>query len=460
MSASSDPPATEETPNPRPRESLWSRRYRSFTSGMVIVVTLVAFEAMGVATALPTIASSLDGQRWYSWSFTLFMAASAVGTVFAGRVSDRRGPVLPLLVSLPLFALGLVVAGTAPNMAVLLVARAVQGLGGGSVAVPLYVLIARVYPESHRPRAFGLMSAAWVLPSLLGPAVSGTVTEYLHWRWVFLGLVPLVSLAAVFLASTVLRSGGVTSGQPAGRPGLVPAALGAGAATVGVNWAAQHPGVPSLVLGVVSVVLLWRCFLVLLPRGTLRARGGIPVLVLARGLLAGVFFTAEAFVPLVLTVVHGYSPALAGIPLTLASLGWSLGAWLQSRWEGLSRHTLISRGFLLVTAGVFGVGAIAPAWSPGWTILFLWSLAGAGMGIAVTSTAVGVLDRSETTERGFNSAALQISDMLGQALLIGLGGALVNLVSDTREPTSGVLVLAAVLIAVGLSGAHLVTSRR
>ncbi|WP_026152146.1 MFS transporter [Actinopolyspora halophila] len=456
MSASTDPRTTREATRQRRKSSLWIPPYRSFTIGLLLVVTLVAFEAMGVATALPTIASELDGQRWYSWSFTLFMAASAVGTVFAGRLADHRGPALPLLLALPLFAAGLVLAGAAPNMPVLLVARALQGMGGGSVAVPLYVLIARVYPERDRPSAFGVMSAAWVVPALIGPAVSGVVTEYLHWRWVFLGLAPLVLLGAVLLASTVLSAGSEREGPARQRRGLVPAALGAGVSTIGINWAAQHPGAVSAVFGTLAAVLLWRCFLVLLPAGTLRARPGVPMLVLARGLLAGVFFTAEAFVPLVLTVVHGYSPALAGIPLTLASLGWALGAFLQSRWERISREGMVARGFLLVVAAVAGVGAIAPAWGPAWVVLLSWSLGGAGMGIAITSTAVGVLGRSEESERGFNSAALQISDMLGQALLIGLGGVLVNLLSSTGEPTVGVLVLTATLIVIGLMGARLV----
>ncbi|KGI79837.1 MFS transporter [Actinopolyspora erythraea] len=460
MSDRSDPEGTSTATEPVPGGSLWAPPYRNFTIGLVLVVTLVAFEAMGVATALPTIASELDGQRWYSWAFTLFMASSAVGTVFAGRLSDRHGPALPLLLALPLFATGLVVAGSAPSMPVLLGARALQGLGGGSVAVPLYVMIARVYPQRYRPRAFGVMSAAWVLPSLLGPAVSGLITEQLHWRWVFLGLAPLVLVGAVLLGSTVLRAGSGAEGEPTARRGLVLAGLGAGLATVALNWSADHPSALSGVLGVLAVGSLWGCLRVLLPSGTLSARPGIPVMVLARGLLAGIFFTAEAFIPLVLTVVHGYSAALAGIPLTVASLGWTAGSFWQARQHRFSREHLVAAGFLLVVVGVFGVVLAAPEWGADRAIFVFWSIGGAGMGVAISSTAVRVLGLSDPAERGFNSAALQISDMLGQALLVGFGGAVVNTLASTREPTAGVLVLAVGLMVTGSLGASLVARSR
>ncbi|WP_263399763.1 MFS transporter [Saccharopolyspora pogona] len=85
----------------------------------------------GLGTALPTIVAELGAQHWYSWSFTVFLAASAIGTVLGGRQADRRGPALPLLLALPTFAVGLIVAAAAHSILVLLVARVLQGCGGG-----------------------------------------------------------------------------------------------------------------------------------------------------------------------------------------------------------------------------------------------------------------------------------------------------------------------------------------
>ena len=147
------------------------------------------------------------------------MAASVFGTVVGGRWCDRAGPRVPLVATPVLFGLGLLVAGTAGTMAQLLAGRVLQGLGAGALIVAVYVLIAVVYPERARPAVFGLMSAAWVLPSLLGPPLAGVVTEALSWHWVFLGLLPGVAVAVALVVPAVRRLG-----PPAGRTARRPRA--------------------------------------------------------------------------------------------------------------------------------------------------------------------------------------------------------------------------------------------
>lgn len=436
-----------------PASALWAPERRNFTLGLILLVTLAAFESMGLATALPTIVHELGGDRLYAWPFMVFMASSAIATVLAGQVADKRGPALPLLVALPTFATGLVVAGLAPSMTILLVARVLQGLGAGSQIVALYVMIARVYPEEHRPAAFGALSASWVVPALVGPTVAGLLTEYLSWRWVFLGLAPLVCLGALLLAPTLRNVGSGTNELTVARRGVSVAAFGAAAGVVLLNWAAQYPSLLSLALGVGAVAVLTPSLRILLPAGTFLGRPGIPVMVLSRGLLLGVFMAAQAFVPLTLSTVHHYSPAVAGIPLTVGSLGWTVGALWQSRQRRFGREVLVAAGFLLVALGVGGLTVIAPPWGPHWVVFALWFVAGTGMGLAVASTAVRVLALSPSGERGFNSAALQISDMLGQAMMIGLGGVLVTSLSSTNSPAGGVVPLDLVLAGLAVMGA-------
>ncbi|MFC7340909.1 MFS transporter [Saccharopolyspora griseoalba] len=436
--------------------ALWHPSRRAFTAGLVLVITLVAFEAMGVGTALPTIVAELDARQWYSWPLTTFLAASALGTVLGGRQADTRGAALPLLVALPSFAVGLVIAAVAPNMPVLLVARAVQGISGGTLIVSLYVLIAQVYPERHRPAAFGALSSAWVVPALFGPLIAGLLTEHASWRWVFGGLAPLVLLGAVLLVPAVRRHGAAPEQTCGPRRGTVPAAFAAAAGVMAVNWAAQRESVPAWSLGVAGVIVLVPALLRLFPKGTLRARPGLPIMVLGRGLLAGLFFTAQAFVPLSLTVAHGYSPATAGVPLTVGSLGWTLGALWQSRQRRWPREYLVARGFVLVGLGCAGLVFALPGWGVAWLVFACWFVAGTGMGIGISSTAVAVLARSPEADRGFNSAALQISDMLGQAVLVGAGGVVVASLATAADPVAGVLPLDLALLVAAPAAAALV----
>ncbi|WP_235877462.1 MFS transporter [Saccharopolyspora karakumensis] len=425
----------------RSDSALWHPQRRAFTAGLILVITLVAFEAMGLGTALPTIVADFHASQWYSWPFTVFLASSAVGTVIGGRLSDLRGPALPLLVALPSFAAGLVIAAVAQGMAVLLLARVVQGLSGGVLIVSLYVIIARVYPERHRPAAFGALSAAWVVPALTGPLIAGLLTEHASWRWVFGGLAPLVCLGAALLVPTLRRFGAPGAHRAGARPGLPVAAAGAAAGVVALNWAGQQVSFLSLVVAVAGLVVLVPSLLHLLPRGTLRARPGLPVMVLSRGLLAGLFFTAQAFVPLSLAVVHGFSPSAAGVPLTVGSVGWSVGAFWQSRQRRMRGEQIVAAGFVLIGVGVFALVWALPVWGVPWLVFGGWFVAGMGMGTSVATTAVAVLSLSPEADRGFNSSALQISDMLGQALLVGAGGVVVSALAGDGAPTRGVLPL-------------------
>ncbi|MGM1063697.1 MFS transporter [Saccharothrix sp. Mg75] len=442
------------TETPAGKSNLWTAERRGPTIGIVLLVTLLAFENMGVSTAMPRMVAELDGNELYAWPFLAFLAASVVATVLSGRLSDLRGPRPSLLIGPALFLVGLVVAGLARDMPVLLLGRVLQGVGGGAQVVAVYVLIGLVYPERDRPAVFGLLASAWVVPSLVGPALSGWLTEVASWRWVFLGLAPFV-LLGVLLLVPVLRNLPAHTPDQGTRRGLPWAALGAGAGVAALSWAAQHPRGLNLVIGVAGLAVLVPALRLLLPRGTLTARPGLPMTILARALLAGSFFAAEAFIPLTLTSVHGYSAVASGIPLTLSALGWSSAAWWQSRRTDVPREKLVRWGFVLNAAGIAGVTLIAPEWGPAWATPVLWAVAGAGMGLAMSSLSVLTLAASTDVDRGFNSAALQISDMLGSALLVGLGGVLVTTFASAAAPTAAVLPFDLLMAGVAVLGAVL-----
>lgn len=436
------------------KSRLWAPERRGPTAGIILLVTLLAFENMGVSTAMPRMVSELDGNEMYAWPFLAFLAASVIATVLSGRLSDLRGPRPSLLIGPATFLVGLIVAGTAQDMTQLLLGRVLQGLGGGAQVVAVYVLIGLVYPERDRPAVFGLLASAWVVPSLVGPALSGWLTETFSWRWVFLGLAPLV-LLGVLLLVPVLRNLPEHRPDPNQRRGLPLAALAAGAGVVGLSWAAQHPSGVNLLVGLVGLVVLIPALNVLLPKGTLKAREGLPATILARALLAGSFFATEAFIPLTLTSVHGYSAIASGIPLTLTAIGWSTAAWWQSRKPDIPRAKLVRWGFVLNATGIAGVTLIAPAWGPAWITPVLWGIAGAGMGLAMSSLSVLTLAASSDVDRGFNSSALQISDMLGSALLVGLGGVLVTTFASTQAPTAAIVPFDLLMAGIAVLGAVL-----
>ncbi|MFL6177973.1 MAG: MFS transporter, partial [Ornithinibacter sp.] len=175
------------------------RTYLEVTLAVLALVTIVAFEAMAVSTAMPAVARELNAVRAYGFAFSVMLTAQLLGIVLAGVWSDRHGPMVGTVTGQVLLAAGAALCGSATNLPVFLAGRALTGLGGGLLVVMLYVIAGRVYPEAIRPRLFTYVSAAWVLPSLLGAPISAWLTTNLSWRWVFWGVVPpvLITMAAL-----------------------------------------------------------------------------------------------------------------------------------------------------------------------------------------------------------------------------------------------------------------------
>ena len=102
---------------------IWAPGCRRVTAGLVMTVTLIAFESLSVATVLPVVSRHLGDIRLYGWVFSAFFLSSLLGTVAGGSIADRRGARYPMTVSLAVFALGLAVGGAAPDMPVLVAGR-------------------------------------------------------------------------------------------------------------------------------------------------------------------------------------------------------------------------------------------------------------------------------------------------------------------------------------------------
>ncbi|EMD24856.1 MFS transporter [Amycolatopsis azurea DSM 43854] len=437
-----------------PKGVLWTPEHRVTTIGLLLMVTLIAFESMGVATAMPTMVADLDGLALYAWPFTTFLVASVVATVLSGRLGDRKGPAPALLAGTALFAVGLLVAGLAHDMPLLLLGRALQGFGSGLLLVSVSLLIALTFSDRERPVIYAANAAAWVLPAVIGPSIAGVVTVSVGWRWVFLGLIPLTAVGVGLLVVVTRKLPRHVPGESARRAGVVPAVVAA-LGVAALTWAAQHPSLAALAYGGAGLVALAYALRKLLPAGTLTSRPGLPTVIASRGLIAGAYAGMEAYLPLTMTEVHGYSPALAGLPLTVTALGWSAGSMLQGRMLDWSREASLRTGFALVAAGL-AIFVFVPLPSfPAWMAFVASAVGGSGMGIAMPAISVLLLRYSPEAERGFNTSALQLGDWVGSALTIGLGGVLLASLASAKEPTVAILVLSVLLTGIALLGVRL-----
>jgi len=414
-----------------PRDGVWDASRRRLTVGLVLTITLVAFESLAISTVMPVVSDDLGGLGLYGWVFSGFFLGNLLGIVAAGQAADARGTAFPFLVGLTLFSVGLLAGGLAPTMPVLVAARVVQGLGAGAIPAIAYTTVGRRYPPGLRPRVFAVFSTAWVIPGVIGPAASGAIEHALSWRYVFLALLPFVALAAVITIPVLswtaplpaVASSAAGTSLDRRRPGLL---LAIGAAAV-LGAISGPPAVVAGLLLVVGVPVAVRAFLRLVPAGTLRLASGLPAAVLVRGILTFSFFGVDAYVSLAFHDVRGTSTWVAGVALTVVTVAWTGAAWVQDRLiHTHGPRRLVMVGFGLLAAGIVAMaGALGPVPVP--VAILLIALAGGGIGLAYAPLSVTVLGLAEPGREGAATSSMQLTDVLGVALGTGITGAVVAL---------------------------------
>jgi MFS family permease len=440
---------------------LWSPQRRVLSGGLVLTITLVAFEALAVSTVVPLVARDLGGLELYGWVFSAFFLGSLIGIAVVGGTVDRGTLGRPFAIGLTLFGLGLLIGGLAPSMPVLIVGRFVQGLGAGTIPPIAYVAIGRSLPESLRPRMFATLSTAWILPGVIGPALAGLVGETLGWRYVFLGLLPFIAVAGVltYHAIAAVRAPekaaeGEHSAGTAGRRRL-PAALlvsvGAGLVLAGLSTGQPIATAGLVVVGLVAGI---PALLRLTPPGTLGARPVLPAAVLLRGILTCAFFGVDAYVTLALEEWRGLSAIAAGVVLTAATLSWTGGSWIQARnAERWPTRWFVSAGFAVVTVGLGLFTLILLPEVPVWLAAPTFAIVGLGMGLAYAPLALIVLREAPVVTQGSASSALSLSDILGTAIGTGVAGAIVAAsLRSNGEAGPGLAAAFVVSIVVSLGG--------
>ncbi len=396
------------------------------TIGLALTITVIAFEALAVATVLPVTARELGGLSLYGWAFSAFMLANLVTVVVAAHEADRVGPALPFVVGLALFTAGLLVCGFAPSMIVLVCGRAVQGLGAGAIQSVAYVAIGRAFEDRRRAPVLAVMSTAWVVPGLVAPALGGAMAQHLGWRSVFLVIAALPPVAGLLAVPPLVALGPPGNAQSGSAPAVWPAlqlSLGAGVLLAGVS---AHSIVLSPLLCAAGLVCALPAFRRLTPTGTLVARTGLPAAIATRGLDTFAFFGADAFLALTLATVRHLDPTSVGLTLTPATLTWTAGSWIQARLDRrVSRRRIVTAGIVCL---VVGIGLASVVLVPGVPVALgavAWGIAGLGQGLSYSPLTLVTLAEAEPGREGAATASLQLTDVLGIAVGTGVGGAVV-----------------------------------
>ncbi|MDQ3655550.1 MAG: MFS transporter [Chloroflexota bacterium] len=432
---------------PAPAASIWDKQHLSLTTGSILATTLVAFQGLAMATVAPIVADDIGGRELYGWMFSAFLLPQIVGTVLGGREVDRRSPARVFLISLVLFALGCVIAGAASSISMLFLGRAVQGFGAGAMFSCVYAVVSSAYEDRLRPTMLAAMSSAWIVPSLIGPAIAGFVAEELSWRLAFFGLVPLLAIVAPLTIPTYARIPLKPTPTDSDNRLLlsIVLAISTGLFLAGLE---VNPWLAGAAISIVGLAGLVPTLKRLLPEGSFRARPVMPAAIVTRGLGFGGFAVCETYMIFALKDVGGVPATEAGLVLTVTSLMWTGGSLVQARWDRATgarqRPLRIVTGFTILFLAALAlflcIAIFKNIWL--WVTLVSWAFAGLGMGLAYPTTVSIAFAHTPPGKDGMVSSSALLADLFAFSIGAGLGGVLLALGESAGWSTAASAALA------------------
>ena len=412
-------------------DSLFAPPHRRMMTGICLLLATNAFEIVGSATAMPAVLEDLGGRERYGWAVAAPTVGSVLGSAIGGKLADRLGAWRTLFVGLGLFVAGLVLISSADSMTAVTIGRLIMGVGGGISFTLHLVLISRYLPDGLAPKAIAAASTVFVVPGLVGPTIVGVVVEASSWRWVFAGVLPVVAICLVLLEPELRRRPELIGSEADDAPELAwwgPVVLTIGIAVTVV--AASFAGVIATVVAALAVAVVVFGALRSFPRGTFSGGEGLPAAVCCALFVCLGYLTAEAYLPLLLREVRDQPLWLAGMPLTVAALFWTSGAWIQSRVPRTSRRRVAR---WCAVAASLGTGltalAVVPA-VPSGIVYPATAIAAFGCGLLFTLTQQVAVESAAPGREGEATGGVQLANMLGIAIGTSLVGILLARVDD------------------------------
>ena len=420
---------------------------RSIIWGLALAMLLAALDQTIVATAMPTIGHSLGDFEDLPWVVTTYLLTSTAVTPLYGKVSDIVGRRVTLLVAITVFIVGSVCCALAPTMLALVLARALQGLGGGGLISLAQTVVADVVSPRERARYQGLFAGVFGTASIAGPVLGGLMAEKLHWSAIFWINLPLGLIAAAMTSSLLKK---LPRHEKPHRLDF----LGAGlmtAATVALLLALslgghKYPWLSPRILALIGVsALLWGAFIwrlrtapePLIPTEVLR-NPVVSTATVAACFAMGVFIGLTIYTPIYLEGVYGLTAGQSGLALIPLMAGTTIGATTASRLmphlHHYKRPSLIG---LTVAIVALAIVATWPQGLPLVTLEVLLAIATMGIGTVLPITTVSIQNAVLPHQMGTATGVMSFFRSLGGALVVaGFGAILMGSLPPDR--TAGV----------------------
>ena len=418
--------------------------------GLVLFAALIAtfmpaVESSIVSTAMPTIVGNLGGFYLFSWIFAVPFLSQAVTIPLYGRLADLYGRKRVFFFGTGLFLVGTTLCGFARSIEVLILFRAIQGLGAGAIQPIAVTIIGDIYTPAERAKVQGWTSAVFGLAAVVGPALGAYLVLHVHWSVVFWVNLPIgllaVTMFALFLPERIERRE-----HKLDYLGGVLLVIGVGALMLALVQARSLGPLQTaalVVLGAVALVVLYRherrTEEPMLPFELWRRR------IVALCNLAGfggsaTMMAVSALLPTYVQGVMGRGPGVAGIVIAAQSVSWMFAAFAAGRLMIRTSYRLTAGigGACLLTAALL-LALLEPESPWQWAAAAAF-VSGIGMGFCNTTFLVAIQANVGFHERGIGTGSQMFMRMLGQSVGAAAYGAILNFGVDRLLPGSGDLV--------------------
>jgi EmrB/QacA subfamily drug resistance transporter len=446
--------AVGEASSMAPQAPLTQAEVRTILMSLLLTMFLAALDQTIVATALPTIGREFRDVANLSWVITAYLLAStAVAPVF-GTLCDIYGRRSMMILALSLFIVGSVMCALAPSMPVLILARGLQGFGGGGIMPVVQTVISDVVSPRERGQYQAYFSGVWMLAGLLGPVIGGFFADHLHWSMIFWVNVPLAIAALALLLPKLSRLPVYHRLRKVDWAGGLLLMASAVVFMLVLTWGGHKlPWLSPTILAMIgsgvalAFAFVWHARTTDEPFLPLSLIGGpvVPYGMLTSGCALGAMIGLTVHLPLYYEVVYHLTPSEAGLGLIPLAAISTLGAAIAGRTMARVKH--YKRVAIIGTA----IGAIASAamtlTTPSlWTLMALLSVVGVGLGTAFPICVVALQNAVERSQIGtitgamnfFRSMVSSFTVAAFSAILLMALGADISLAEGAHGAVNGI----------------------
>jgi predicted MFS family arabinose efflux permease len=422
------------------------RRPPHVFSAVVVVLSILgpAFSTFITATVLPSAIAEIGGLAIYAWASTAYAVGSILGSAGSSVAVLRMGMRHAVVLAVSVFVVGAAVCASAPSMPVVVAGRALQGLGGGMLIASAHSMVRELFPEALWQRMLTTISCAWAIPALGGPVVGGVLAGLGHWRAAFWAMTPIAVIAGALTWRILPRTRDT-------RPARVPfgrlALICVGVLCVGAIANTRAPAARvALLVGAVAAVALM-----------LRLDGRAPARLFPTGMMSlgsrigqgfwmifllGMSTTpGGVYVPLLVQVLHGVTPAAAGYLYAVQSLSWTMGTILSAQVSPVRARAVLILGPLLTASGFAGLFFTIGS-GPVAAIAGSLMLVGIGIGTCWAHIGTAILSSARPDEGALTASMIPSTQLFAVALGAALSGVIANAAGLGGGASTGAAALA------------------